>query len=143
MVILMMTEFTPFSALLGGALLGFSSLLFLLLNGRIAGISSIVSGSFKSLKSAPQWRWSFLLGLVLSPLVLTLFDYQTSSSIDITWPMIIAGGFLVGFGSYLGSGCTSGHGICGIGRLSPRSIVSTCIFMVVAIIVVFISKHLL
>ena len=143
MVILMMTEFTPFSALLGGALLGLSSLLFLLLNGRIAGISSIVSGSFKSLSSSPQWRWSFLLGLVLSPLVLTLFDYQTSSSIDITWPMIIAGGFLVGFGSYLGSGCTSGHGICGIGRLSPRSIVSTCVFMVVAIIVVFISKHLL
>ena len=143
MVILMMTEFTPFSALLGGALLGLSSLLFLLLNGRIAGISSIVSGSFKSLSSSPQWRWSFLLGLVLSPFVLTLFDYQTSSSIDITWPMIIAGGFLVGFGSYLGSGCTSGHGICGIGRLSPRSIVSTCVFMVVAIIVVFISKHLL
>lgn len=143
MVILMMTEFTPFSALLGGALLGLSSLLFLLLNGRIAGISSIVSGSFKSLSSSPQWRWSFLLGLVLSPLVLTLFDYQTSSSIDITWSMIIVGGFLVGFGSYLGSGCTSGHGICGIGRLSPRSIVSTCLFMVVAIIVVFISKHLL
>lgn len=143
MVKLIMTEFTPLSALLGGVLLGFSSLLFLFLNGRIAGISSIVSGSFKSLNSAPQWRWIFLLGLVLSPLVLTLFDYQTSTNIDITWPMIIIGGFLVGFGSYLGSGCTSGHGICGIGRLSPRSIVSTCIFMLVAIAVVFISKHLL
>jgi len=138
-----MTEFTPLSALLGGVLLGFSSLLFLLLNGRIAGISSIVSGSFKSLSNAPQWRWSFLLGLILSPLALVLFDYQCSTSIEITWPMILIGGFLVGFGSYLGSGCTSGHGICGIGRLSPRSIISTCIFMLVAIAVVFISKHLL
>jgi len=138
-----MTEFTPLSALLGGVLLGFSSLLFLLLNGRIAGISSIVSGSFKSLSNAPQWRWIFLLGLILSPLALVLFDYQSSTSIEITWPMILIGGFLVGFGSYLGSGCTSGHGICGIGRLSPRSIISTCIFMLVAIAVVFISKHLL
>jgi len=138
-----MTEFTPLTALLGGALLGFSSLLFLFLNGRIAGISSIVSGSFKSLSNAPQWRWSFLLGLVLSPVALALFDYQSNVSIEITWPIILIGGFLVGFGSYLGSGCTSGHGICGIGRLSPRSIVSTCVFMLVAIAIVFISKHLL
>ena len=138
-----MTEFTPLSALLGGALLGFSSVLFLLLNGRITGVSSIVSGSFKALNRTPQWRWCFLLGLVLSPLAMALFDYQSSSSIDITWPVIIAGGFLVGFGSYLGSGCTSGHGICGIGRLSPRSIIATCIFMMVAIATVFISKHLL
>lgn len=138
-----MTEFTPLFALLGGGLLGFSSLLFLFLNGRIAGISSIVSGSFKSLSNAPQWRWSFLLGLILSPLALTLFDYRSNITIEITWPMILIGGFLVGFGSHLGSGCTSGHGICGIGRLSLRSIVSTCVFILVAIAVVFINKHLL
>jgi len=137
------TEFTPLSALLGGALLGFSSLLFLLLTGHIAGISSIVSGSFKALSTSPQWRWSFLLGLILSPLVLTLFDYHNEVSIDISWPAIIVGGFLVGFGTCLGSGCTSGHGICGIGRLSPRSILSTCVFMLVALIVVFISRHFL
>jgi uncharacterized membrane protein YedE/YeeE len=138
-----MTEFTPLSSLLGGALLGLASLLFLLLNGRIAGISSIISGSFRALNRTPQWRWCFLLGLALSPLALAIFDYQNISSIEITWPLTITGGFLVGFGSYLGSGCTSGHGICGIGRLSPRSIVSTCVFMLVAIAVVFISKHLL
>lgn len=138
-----MTEFTPLSALFGGVLLGLASLLFLLLNGRIAGISSIVSGSFKAVNRSPQWRWCFLLGLALSPIALTLLNYQHSTGVEITWPVIIAGGFLVGFGSYLGSGCTSGHGICGMGRLSPRSIISTCVFMLVAIAVVFISKHLL
>jgi len=138
-----MTEFTPISALLGGGLLGFSALLFLLLTGHIAGISSIISNSFRALSTAPQWRWSFLLGLVLSPLVLALFDYHNEVSIDISWPMIIIGGFLVGFGTCLGSGCTSGHGICGIGRLSPRSITSTCTFMLVAVVVVFISRHIL
>jgi len=86
-----MTEFTPISALLGGALLGFSALLFLLLIGYIAGISSIISNSFRALKTAPQWRWSFLLGLLLSPLVLALFDYHNEVSIDISWPIIIVG----------------------------------------------------
>ena len=138
-----MTEFTPLSSLLGGSLLGLASLLFLLLNGRIAGISSIVSGSFKVLTKSPQWRWCFLLGLIVSPLALALVDFQSNIHVEVTWPVIIAGGFLVGFGSYLGSGCTSGHGICGIGRLSPRSIISTAVFMLVAIVVVFISKHLL
>ncbi len=138
-----MTEFTPLSALLGGTILGSSALLLLFLNGRIAGISSIVSGSFKSLAKSPQWQWTFLLGLILSPLVLTAFDYKITTQIDLSWPIIIGGGFLVGFGAHLGSGCTSGHGICGIGRLSPRSIVATCVFMIIAVIVVFISKHLL
>jgi len=140
-----MTEFTPLSALLGGTILGVSALLLLFLNGRIAGISSILSDSFKSLAKKPQWQWqwSFILGLILSPLVLTAFNYQITTQIDLSWPAIIIGGFLVGIGTHLGSGCTSGHGICGIGRLSPRSMVATCVFMIVAIIVVFISKHLL
>ncbi len=138
-----MTEFTPLSALLGGTILGVSALLLLFLNGRIAGISSILSDSFKSLAKKPQWQWSFILGLILSPLVLTAFNYQITTQIDLSWSAIIIGGFLVGIGTHLGSGCTSGHGICGIGRLSPRSMVATCVFMIVAIIVVFISKHLL
>jgi uncharacterized membrane protein YedE/YeeE len=136
-----MTEFTPFSALLGGTLLGSAALLFLLLNGRIAGISSIVSGSFKSLANQPQWRWCFVLGLIVAPLVTQPFGYSLPTEIDLSWPLLITGGFLVGFGSYLGSGCTSGHGICGIGRFSPRSIVSTCIFMLVAIITVFLVNN--
>ncbi len=137
-----MANFTPFEALLGGSILGLSALLFLLINGRIAGISSIVSGSFKSLANKPQWRWSFIVGIILAPLVTQPIGYYLPKHIDLSWPVVIIGGFLVGFGSYLGSGCTSGHGICGIGRLSPRSIIATIIFMLVAIITVFIVKHL-
>jgi len=133
-----MTQFTPIEALLGGTILGTASLLFLLFNGRIAGISSIISGSFKPLNSQPQWRWVFILGLICSPLIASPLGYSLPSTIDLSWSAIILGGFLVGFGSYYGSGCTSGHGICGIGRLSPRSIVATIIFMFVAIMTVFI-----
>ena len=136
-----MTQFSPLSASLGGALLGLAALAFLLLNGRLAGISSIISGSFKSLKGAPLWRWCFIAGLVLSPLILSLFTTQSFSKIDASWAVMIAGGFLVGFGAYYGSGCTSGHGICGMGRLSPRSFISTCIFMLVAALTVFFSKY--
>jgi uncharacterized protein len=138
--ILTMSNFTPFDALLGGTILGLSALLFLLINGRIAGISSIVSGSFKSLTKQPQWRWYFIIGMITAPLISQPIGYYLPKEINLTWPVIIIGGFLVGFGSYLGSGCTSGHGICGIGRFSPRSIVATCIFMLVAIITVFIVK---
>jgi uncharacterized membrane protein YedE/YeeE len=136
-----MTEFTPLSALLGGAILGGAALFFLLVNGRIAGISSIVSGSFKPLSNQPQWRWFFILGLIAAPLVTIPLGYNLPTEIDLSWPLLIIGGFLVGFGSYLGSGCTSGHGICGIGRFSPRSIVSTCIFMLVAIITVLLVNN--
>jgi len=137
-----MTQFTPLDALLGGAILGLSALLFLLFNGRIAGISSIISGSFKPLLTQPQWRWCFLLGLILAPLIAIPLGYHLPTTIDLSWSITIISGFLVGFGSYLGSGCTSGHGICGIGRLSPRSIVATIIFMFVAIITVFITQQL-
>lgn len=137
-----MTNFTPLDALLGGTILGVAALLFLLLNGRIAGISSIVSGSFKPLASQPQWRWCFLLGLILAPIMALPFGYHIPTEIDLSWSLVIIGGFLVGFGSYLGSGCTSGHGICGIGRLSTRSIIATIIFMLVAIITVFITQLL-
>jgi len=135
-----MTNFTPVDAIIGGIILGAASLLFLLFNGRIAGISSIVSGSFKSLSLQPQWRWFFILGLITSPILALPFGYSLPTNIELSWSSIIIGGLLVGFGSYYGSGCTSGHGICGIGRLSTRSIVATIIFMLVAIITVFISN---
>ncbi len=137
----MITSFTPIDALIGGVVLGTASILFLLFNGRIAGISSIVSGSFKSLTTQPQWRWCFVLGLIASPLLASQLGYHLPEHIDLSWAALIVGGFLVGFGSYYGSGCTSGHGICGIGRFSPRSIVATCIFMLVAVITVFIIKQ--
>ena len=138
-----MTDFTPITALIGGSLIGISAVVFLLFNGRIAGISSIISGAFKPVSTSPQWRWCFLLGLILSPLFISLFSKSITIEIDADWSLLAIAGFLVGFGSYLGSGCTSGHGICGIGRLSPRSIVATCIFMAVAVFVVFITKHLI
>ncbi len=137
-----MTDFTPITALIGGSFIGISAVTFLLFNGRIAGISSIISGAFKPLSTSPQWRWSFLLGLVLSPVLIGFVTTKITVEIDAQWPLIIIAGFLVGFGSYLGSGCTSGHGICGIGRLSPRSIIATCLFMAVAVLTVFIIKHL-
>jgi hypothetical protein len=137
-----MSNFTPLTALIGGALLGFAALMFLLLNGRIAGISSIVSGAIKPLKTSPQWRWSFLAGLIIAPLIAAPFGHHLPTSIDLSWSSILIGGFLVGFGSYLGSGCTSGHGICGVGRLSSRSITATIIFMLTAIITVFITQQL-
>ncbi|MDO6707560.1 YeeE/YedE family protein [Photobacterium sp. 1_MG-2023] len=138
-----MTEFTPWSALMGGFILGGAALMLLVLNGRIAGISGIVSGAMQPSDPNAPWRWMFLLGLVLGPLLAAPFGLQLPEQINAGWPLILIGGFLVGLGTRLGSGCTSGHGICGIGRLSPRSIVATLIFMVVAIMVVFIVRHLI
>lgn len=137
----MMTEFTPLSALLGGITLGLSALLLLLFNGRIAGISGIFSKALSAGKDA-RWTWFFLVGLVLGPVLISPMGFTLPQQIDISWPMLIIGGLLVGFGSRMGSGCTSGHGICGIGRLSPRSITATMIFMAVAIAVVFVVRHI-
>ncbi|MEX0591688.1 MAG: YeeE/YedE thiosulfate transporter family protein [Xanthobacteraceae bacterium] len=137
-----MAPFDPISALLGGALIGVASALLLFLNGRIAGISGIF-GDFLDAGAAERgWRIAFLVGLIAAPLALAavgrpmpLPDMPTS------WAVIIGGGLLVGVGTRLSGGCTSGHGICGLARLSPRSIAATGIFMVVAIIVVAIVRH--
>ncbi|MEL6116010.1 YeeE/YedE family protein [Photobacterium sp. SP02] len=137
-----MTEFTPWTALAGGAVLGISALILLLLNGRIAGISGIVSGAMDASDPNVKWRWMFIVGLIIGPLLAAPFGTYLPERIDAGWPLIIAGGLLVGVGTRLGSGCTSGHGICGIGRLSPRSIVATATFMLVAVVVVFVVRHL-
>lgn len=128
-----MDNFTPISALIGGGLIGVSALILMVFNGRIAGISGIFA---RSLFQPTQHRWQllFLVGLMLGPWLAV--GYHLPSSIDLTWWQVIIGGFLVGLGSQLGSGCTSGHGVCGIGRLSVRSIVATCIFMASALITV-------
>ena len=139
-----MDQFTPVSALLGGGLIGLSVAILLLVNGRIAGISGILSGLVFSdagtQKGERLWRLCFLIGLVLGcALTLPLGSAPPAPPQGSTYLLIIAG-LLVGFGTVLGSGCTSGHGVCGIGRLSPRSIVATLTFMGAAMITVFLMR---
>lgn len=127
--------------LLGGVILGTSSLLLLAATGRIAGISGILSNVFKR-QSGNSWRWMFLLGLIIGPLSMNPIGFSLPE-IEGSWWIMISGGLLVGFGSTYGSGCTSGHGICGMGRFSGRSITSVMIFMVTAALTVFATRHLL
>jgi uncharacterized membrane protein YedE/YeeE len=136
-------NFTPISALLGGALIGISVSLLLLFNGRMAGISGIMNGVFSAPKKEEVWRTLFLVGLIIGA---ALFQFLTQDSLSARegYPLwlIIIGGFLVGFGTRLGSGCTSGHGICGIANFSIRSIGATLTFMASGMLTVFILKHL-
>ena len=138
-------EFTiPWSSLFGGLLMGTSALLLLFMNGKVAGISGILGGLLKPAKHYFLWRLLFILGmagggwLAMLSMGVTFPTHYNASSL-----VIILAGILVGFGAGLGNGCTSGHGICGIGRLSIRSIVATCVFMVVAAITVFVRLHVL
>ncbi|MGR6834975.1 YeeE/YedE family protein [Aliivibrio wodanis] len=134
----------PWSSLFGGMLLGVSATLLLLLNGKIAGISGVLTGLMTPKKRDYAWRWLFVLGMISGGLVGGYFlgaevpkEYQASIS------MLIVAGLLVGIGTRLGNGCTSGHGICGIGRLSIRSMVATAVFMFVAAVTVFVRLHVL
>jgi uncharacterized protein len=137
-----MTEFTPVSALIGGALIGLSAALLMLLTGRIAGISGIFGGCLVAGASDKNWRLAFIAGLVAAPLLGALVGSGLSAPLmPGNWIVIIAAGFLIGFGTRLGGGCTSGHGVCGIARLSARSIAATAIFMITAIAVVFLVRH--
>jgi uncharacterized protein len=139
-----MANFTPISAAIGGALIGLSAVLLMLSTGRIAGISGIFSGLLNMRGEDKGWRIAFLAGLILAPLIAGLIGYGMSApKLPSSWAVIVVAGLLVGFGTRLGGGCTSGHGICGIARLSPRSIAATVIFMVTAIITVAISRHVL
>lgn len=136
-------NFTPWSALAGGALIGLAAALFLLLNGRIAGISGVLGGLLKPLKGDIAWRVAFVLGLVGAPLVYGLFAALPVPEIDAGIAALIAAGLLVGVGTRYGSGCTSGHGVCGLSRLSPRSLVATACFMGAGFACVFVIRHLL
>jgi uncharacterized protein len=139
-----MTEFTPVSALAGGLLIGASASLLLILNGRIAGISGIVAGLFQRDLREVAWRAAFVVGVVLAPLIYgVLFGRLTTVTFDASTSVIVVAGLLVGFGTRLGSGCTSGHGVCGLSRASPRSLVATAVFMVTAIVTVFVTRHLI
>jgi len=133
--------FTPIS-LVGGLILGLATVILLLGIGRIAGISGITSSLLKP-KRVEMWQVLFIAGLVLSPLLYSVFRPLPDIEVTTSLPLLIAAGLLVGFGTRLGSGCTSGHGICGNARLSPRSMVATATFMVFGIITVFIGRQVL
>jgi hypothetical protein len=130
-------------ALIGGILIGVAALILMLFNGRIAGISGITHSAITSLAPANWWRWLFLIGLITAPLITTLIGYGLPTSIPVGLPQLAIAGLLVGIGTHYGSGCTSGHGICGISRLSKRSVVATIIFMLSAIVTVSIVNHVI
>lgn len=139
-----MANFTPLTAAIGGALIGLSSVLLMLLTGRIAGISGIFSGMLNLSGEDKSWRAAFIAGLILAPLIAGAIGYgMAAPKLPASWVVLAAAGLLVGFGSRLGGGCTSGHGICGIGRLSARSIVATVVFMTTAVITVAVTHHVL
>ena len=139
-----MTNFTPLTALSGGILIGLAALLFLLIQGRVAGISGILAGLLAPATPDTGWRWRFIGGLgVGGALGFWLLGLPAPELSQVSWHWLLVGGLLVGFGAKLGNGCTSGHGICGIGRLSVRSIVATLLFMLAGMITVFIMRHVL
>lgn len=136
--------FSPGPALLGGVILGVAATLFILLHGRILGISGIVSGLLAPKMHDTKWRLILILGILTAPFwAAWLFGIHTEVAIDADWFSIIIAGFLVGFGASYGSGCTSGHGICGLSRLSPRSLVATLTFMGAGFLMVFVIRHIL
>jgi uncharacterized membrane protein YedE/YeeE len=137
-----MANFTPLSGAIGGVLIGVSAVLLMLLTGRIAGISGIFSGLLNLRGEDKGWRIAFIAGLILAPIIAGWIGYgMAPPKLPANWVIITAAGLLVGFGTRLGGGCTSGHGVCGMARLSPRSIVATLVFMASAMLVVAIMRH--
>lgn len=136
-------QFTPWSALLGGLLIGASAVILMAFNGRIAGISGILGTLLAGRLKANAWKLTFLTGLIAAPLLWQLFAELPKASPNASTPLLVVSGLLVGFGTRLGSGCTSGHGVCGLSRLSMRSLVATLSFMTTGFITVFITRHLL
>lgn len=137
-----MENFTPFSGLAGGVLIGVASALMLLLSGRIAGISGIVGGLLSAKGSELSWRAVFIVGLLLGAFAYMLATGDSNLvDLEASVPALIVAGLLVGFGTRFGSGCTSGHGVCGIARFSNRSIAATLVFMGVAALTVFLTRH--
>lgn len=140
-------QFTPWASLGGGLLIGAASALYILGSGRIAGISGVVGVALKSalgrvpLGKDPA-RWAFIAGLLVAPWLWSLFAPLPQARVDVSTGLVLLAGLLVGFGSRLGSGCTSGHGVCGLSRGSVRSLANVMVFMGAAMAVVFVLRHL-
>jgi uncharacterized membrane protein YedE/YeeE len=136
-------HFTPWTSLGGGVLIGIAAGLLILASGKILGVSGILGGLFRPSAGETAWRLAFLLGLFLAPLGWRSLAALQSPPIDTNSAVLAIAGLLVGFGTRLGSGCTSGHGICGLSRLSPRSLVATALFMLAGFATVFVSRHVI
>lgn len=137
------SSFTPWASLAGGVLIGIAAAMFILFNGRIAGISGVLGGLLKPLRGDISWRAAFLAGLVGAPLLYALVGELPRPRIDADYAALVVAGLLVGVGTRYGSGCTSGHGVCGISRLSARSLTATAAFMLAGVATVFVVRHLL
>ncbi|OYW25412.1 MAG: YeeE/YedE [Methyloversatilis sp. 12-65-5] len=134
--------FTPWTSLAGGALIGLAAALLILGSGRIAGISGIVGGLFRPAAGDAGWRIAFVVGLIAAPLVWELFAALPAVQSDADTATLVIAGLLVGIGTRYGSGCTSGHGVCGLSRLSPRSLAATLAFMGAGFVTVYLVRHL-
>ncbi|MCL2160721.1 MAG: YeeE/YedE family protein [Betaproteobacteria bacterium] len=135
------THFTFGQSLAGGMLIGLAATMLILLNGQIAGISGIVGRLFNA--GRDTWRWAFVFGLLLSPYLYRFFSPLPVVQFELHWLVYVVAGFVVGLGSRLGSGCTSGHGVCGLSRLSKRSLVATLVFMGAGFATVYAARHLI
>lgn len=138
-----MENFTPWSSLAGGVLIGLAASMMILMNGRIAGISGIVGSISSAHRADIPWRVAFMAGLVYSPFLYGMLGNAPQFNLDASNLQIVIAGLLVGLGSRFGSGCTSGHGVCGIARLSVRSIVATVVFISAGVVTVFVTHHLI
>ena len=135
------SNFTPWSALAGGLLIGLAASSLLLFNGRIAGVSGILGGLLRPAPGASGWRLAFLAGLALAPLLYSLAAPPPTARVDAGWLALLVSGLLVGIGTRYGGGCTSGHGVCGMARRSPRSLAATVAFMGAGFAVVCLLRH--
>ena len=135
-------HFTPWASLAGGVLIGSAAAMLVLLTGRIAGVSGIIGARLRPAAGDIGWRVAFILGLLLAPVAVAWFARQPFPRIDAGFGTLIVAGLLVGIGTSYGSGCTSGHGVCGLSRLSPRSLVATLAFMLAGMVTVFVTRHL-
>jgi uncharacterized protein len=137
----MPTLFTPYLSLAGGILIGLSAVLLMALHGRIAGMTGILTGVLPPLPSDWQWRAAFLTGSVIAPMIWLALGNEIAFAVPVSITALIIGGLIVGVGVSFSGGCTSGHGVCGIARLSPRSIAATAVFMLTAFITVWLIRH--
>jgi len=139
-----MTEFTPFASTIGGVLIGLSAVLLMALHGRIAGMTGIVAGVLPPLASDWQWRAAFLAGAILAPVAYVAVSGATVPfQVPVSTAAMVVGGLIVGVGVTYGNGCPSGHGVCGLARFSPRSLVAVLVFMAATFATVFVTRHVL